>query len=251
MEKKEQFAKLDNLIGELGLKSDEVVAYLQKKGQSEKPKDLSTITLLPAKKIIMPNVIEVGMYLYEDGLISPKIIKGNQITSVIGHVDKYGGLAVCLKQRQLPWSSDLLAASLYPSLYTVGNTGDIWFYCNESKDPDIPSGKMLTKMIVEEARLQGKRAEAAEYCYTYAYDGVKAGEAFLPSKEEMDCVYGNCQATIDYAFRKLHAAPMCSCYWTSFESMNGKALLKSRLNLLQVNKDDDVHYVRPFLSFTF
>lgn len=222
MEKKEKFKKLDNLVDELGLQSDEVIAYFQKKGQpktavseqseavvsdgepvdfvapeqseatvsAEEPKEFD-VTLLNSKKFVTPKVIEPGMYKYEDGLIYPEIIKGNKITAVVGYVctcEGYKKLGVRLDEKVLPWSS---------TYAVIGG---------EEMLQDVAAANYL----LARTGIRGEKAEAACYCYNFEY------HSFLPTKESLVLVYLN-RKRVNEALRKLGVAEMKGVYWSSIE----------------------------------
>lgn len=114
--------------------------------------------------------IKVGMFYYNKGkTFSEHQIDDKQLSGRVVYVDKTGqhGLISVLKVGILPWSSDDLVVGL----------------------PDGLSGKENTHLILEAAQKQGKTAEAAKFCATYAYDGIKAREAFLPSIEELKNIF--------------------------------------------------------------
>lgn len=245
MEKNEKIEVLTKVMDALELQAGEVVAYWQKTEKlktaesaektaaPEQSKDLSGITLLPSKKIVTPKVIEVGMFMYADGLIFPEIVDGNQITSVVGYVGKNEGLSVCLREACLLWSSDELCVRMN----------------------DNVSAKEATQLIVEAACRQGKKAEAAEYCYTYAEDGVKAGEAFLLSKNELKAIYAN-RKQIDVALGRLHARKMgWGRYWSSSEHIDDSGSYAWNLHFFDGSRNLNLkNYldfdVRPVLAFT-
>lgn len=189
---------------------------------------MSGITLLPSKKIVTPKVIETGMFMYADGLIFPEIVVGNQLTSVVGYVGKTEGLAVCLREKQLPWSRDKLYVRMKNNL----------------------SGKEATQLIVEEACREGKRAEAAQYCFEYAEDGVKAGEAFLASIQELQLVEPN-QRRINAALARLQAIVLGDLYWSSSEYDYYSAWTQGFSDgyIYGSSKGNSI-YVRPVLAFT-
>ena len=222
MEQKEKFEKLDNLVGELGLQSDEVIAYLQKKGQpetavseqseatvSEEPKDFVApeqpdktvseeepkefdVTLLNSKKFVTPKVIEPGMYFYEDGLIYPEIIKGNKITAVIGSVplnEHSCSLGIRLEEKFLPWSSMCHHSGVINSCVDGGSA---------------------TQTAIRSAWSMSEKVEAVQYCSNFRY------KAFLPSKGELVLVYLN-RKRVNQALRKLGVAEMKGLYWSSTE----------------------------------
>lgn len=241
MEKNEKFEMLTKMVGMTGLQISEVVAYWQETGQlkttelaektaaPEQPKDLSGITILPSRKIVTPQEIEPGMFMYEDGLIFPEIVKGNQITSVIGYVDEHEGLSVCLREEQLPWSSDLLEVH-------VRNT----------------SGKEATEQIIKSASRQKKKAEAAQYCLKYTADGVKAGEAFLALRDELELVSQN-RELVNMALDKLHTVRMDKKYWSSSVHFVDGRITAAGQNFFDGTGYTDYkyreYYVRPFLAF--
>ena len=159
------------------------------------------VSLLPSKKFVTPKKVVPGMFYYADGLIFPELIKDNQISAVVGCVDKRCGLAIGLRETVLPWSSD-------------------WLYV------DIPtrlSGKEATALILKAAPKVQKNAEAAEWCAEYAFDGIKAGTGFLPSKEELKRIFGN-RKKLRQSFALLNSGGLSvdslqedAFYWSSFE----------------------------------
>ena len=159
------------------------------------------VSLLPSKKFVTPKKVVPGMFYYADGLIFPELIKDNQISAVVGCVDKRCGLAIGLRETVLPWSSD-------------------WLYV------DIPtrlSGKEATALILKAAQKVQKNAEAAEWCAEYAFDGIKAGTGFLPSKEELKRIFGN-RKKLRESFALLNSGGLSvdslqedAFYWSSFE----------------------------------
>lgn len=229
MEKKEKFETLTKMIGMAGLQINEVVAYWQKTGRLEESKDLSGITILPAKKFIPPETIRAGMFMYEDGLIFPEIIKGNRITSVVGYVGKSEGLSVCLKEQKLRW----------------GRCGNV---CVGNK----LSGKEATRLIVAAGLHGGWSPDAALYCFQYAEDGVRAGEAFLASKKELELLYPN-KKDINKALEMLHAVPMDQEFYMSSSDYYSYMVFVQDFQGGNWRRIDKFHYygcVRPVLSFT-
>ena len=129
----------------------------------------SGISLFPSKKFVTPKKIAPGMFYYADGLIFPELIKDNQVSAIVGYVEKNHGLALGLRETVLPWSSD-------------------WLYVDMSSGL---SGKEATSLILKTAKEKQENAEAAEWCVEYAFDGIKAGTGFMPSKEELKRIFGN------------------------------------------------------------
>ncbi len=187
MNKKEKLEMLSYFVGELGLSHKEVAEYLL-------AEDLSA-------KATMPQKILPGMYIYADGLIYPEIIEGRQVMAVVGSVDGSDVLAVCLQEARLPWSSDWLEAKA-----TQKMTG----------------GKEATRKILEISRKKRQEAEAAQWCYDYAEDGVKQGEAFLPSLTELEKLFAN-KAAINASLKALGVVLLEGWYWSSTEYDNNYA----------------------------
>lgn len=131
-----------------------------------------------------PKRVLPGMYIYADGLIYPEIIEGRQVMAIVGSVDGSDVLAVCLQEACLPWSSDWLEAKA-----TQKMTG----------------GKEATRKILEISRKKRQEAEAAQWCCDYAEDGVKQGEAFLPSLTELEKLFAN-KAAINASLNALGVA---------------------------------------------
>ena len=159
------------------------------------------VSLLPSKKFVTPKKVEPGMFYYADSLIFPELIKDNQVSAVVGCVDKRCGLALGLRETELPWSSD-------------------WLYVDMSSGL---SGKEATSLILKTAKEKHENAEAAEWCAEYAFDGIKAGTGFLPNKEELKHIFGN-RKTLRESFALLNSEGLSvdslqedAFYWSSSE----------------------------------
>ena len=139
------------------------------------------MNFIPSKKFVTPKKIEPGMFYYADGLIFPELIKDNQVSAIVGSVEKNHGLALGLREAMLPWSSG-------------------WLYIKVLLGLSELSGKEATALILKAAKERHKNAEAAEWCAEYAFDGIKAGTGFMPSKEELKRVFANriklCEALV-------------------------------------------------------
>ena len=159
------------------------------------------VSLLPSKKFVTPKKVEPGMFYYADSLIFPELIKDNQVSAVVGCVDKRCGLALGLRETELPWSSD-------------------WLYVDMSSGL---SGKEATSLILKTAKEKHENAEAAEWCAEYAFDGIEAGTGFMPSKEELKRIFGN-RKKLRQSFALLNSGGLSgNClqedafYWSSSE----------------------------------
>ncbi len=161
----------------------------------------SGISLFPSKKFVTPKKIAPGMFYYADGLILPELIKDNQVSAVVSCVDKRRGLALGLRETELPWSSD-------------------WLYVDMSLGV---SGKEATSLILKTAKEKHEKAEAAEWCAKYAFDGIEAGTGFMPNKEELKRIFGN-RKKLCQSFALLNSGGLSgNClqedafYWSSSE----------------------------------
>lgn len=182
--------------------------------------------------------VQIGMFYYnEDKTFSRELIDGKQVSGVVGYVDesKKHGLIITLRQKKLYWSLCFLYVNM----------------------PNNLSGKENTRLILKAAKKQGKIAEAAEYCANYAYDGIKAGEAFLPSKAEFVKIMDNLE-DIKSSLEKIKDTQIKrDYYWTSSEYNSHKAYpincfdnsdLARSLDGID-GKDIQRYYVRPMMSF--
>lgn len=205
-------------------KLERICFFAQQSGISLEELD-AYFSLRDAKKILP------GMYVYADGLVSSEIIPNRQIKAVVGYIEDKTVYAVCLQVKRLPWSDS------------------ISFYVEETRM--MSNGKEATKKILETAWAQGKKAEAAQWCHDYAQDGVKQGEAFLPSLDELKRL-SFYRGVINDSLRRLKAALLKQgFYWSSIESNRNMA---KSLYMIGRDEGDDCckflwHYVRPVISF--
>ncbi len=164
------------LMTKLGLTSKEVIEYLS-----------STPSAKTAK---------VGMYYYaKENIYSEKPIPGKTISGIIAYVDPSGrhGLVIGLREERLPWSKDLL-------------------WCDHLLPDD---GLKNTQLILLYSQKHKHKAQAAEWCHSYAYDGISAGNAFLPSSEQWLKIVSNI-TDINLALGKINQPLLDKfCYWTS------------------------------------
>lgn len=212
MNKEEKLEQIYCLAQKLGLSRGEVVDYF-----SEKAGRCSTT------QEIVP-----GMYVYADGLVSSEIIPNRQIKAVVGYVEEGMVYAVCLKQANLPWSSDCLSVS---------------------ETRTMVNGKEATQKILKAARTQRQKAEAAKWCYNYAEDGVKPKEAFLASLYEWKKIFAN-RNEVNASLTRLGVAVLEGCYWSSTEYVSNHSwrLYLGSGGTNDYNKNCN-YYVRPVIAF--
>ena len=179
---------------------------------------------------------KIGMFYYaQDKSFSEELIPNKTVSGVVYHVDKTGehGLVVLLHQVQLPWSSD--------ELYV--------FKTNKL------NGKKNTRYILKTAKRLGQKAEAAEYCANYAYDSVNAGEAFLPSIDELKYLYKN-KRLVNEKLALIDGADLLDgwYYWSSSDNSNFNIALSQSFHSGRVYcccnlKYCSSYYVRSVLAF--
>ena len=202
---------LNGVVKEFGLTAEDVVKnwyangdvhadFLQGLyGVAEVKQPFSEISFIPSKKFVMPKTIAPGMFYYADGLIFPELIKDNQVSAVIGCMNNNHGLAIGLRETELPWSSDYLFVDMASDL----------------------SGKEATETIIKAAKVQGKNAEAAEWCTKYAFDGIEVGTMFMPSDEELRSIFVNSKKLRkSFSVLKQQGLQEDRFYWSSSENLS-------------------------------
>ena len=230
--------KIFNAIENCGFTVEGFVRYLWQEHylkpeflQNLLKEDVALLGLTPFKA--ESGKIKVGMFYYAvDKTFSKELILDKQVSGVVAWVTRDGchGLVVLLHERMLPWSSDDLFVGL----------------------PQGLNGKENTRLILEKACLENKKVEAAEYCAKYAFYGIKAGEAFLPSQKELQRVFDNA-LSINMSLAKIENAELLRSveYWSSCENGERSALALSFLD------ETICHYsryigslgVRPVVAF--
>ena len=219
MEKKEKLEMLDCLAQKLGVLPQEAVEYFSAKVVESS----SVVRECEVAAGVLP-----GMYVYADGSISAELITGRQVKAVVGYVEGKTVYAVCLKAKELPWSSDCLEVKAFR---------------------DMTDGKKATLRILESAKERGVKAEAAQWCHDYDYDDVVQGEAFLPLASELDKLSANKEA-INKSLRALNASELVAWYWSSTD-YNHRFAWKINMGsgfLYQEQKITFYNYVRPVIA---
>ena len=201
---------LNSALAESGLTAEAVVKswyennqisaeFLQQLCPVGEKTTFQDMNLIPSKKFVTPKKIELGMFYYADGLIFPELIKDNEVSAIVGCVDRNHGLALGLRETELPWSSD-------------------WLYVDM---PSGLSGKEATSLILKTAKEKHEKAEAAEWCAEYAFDGVEAGTMFLPSKVELGEIFVNRLELIkSFSALRVKSVQEYLFHWSSSERDN-------------------------------
>ncbi len=179
----------------------------------------------------LAGVVCPGMYYYSDGTISAEVLSEKQISGVVGWVDESSkhGLVLGLREAKLPWSGDDLVADAFRE-----------------------DGRENTRLILEAAQKQNKKAEAAEWCVAYDFDGIQPGEAFLPNGDELVKIFKNLDA-VQKALKKINRPLLdkYNWYWSSSEGNNISAwrVRPSDGFMYSYNKNNDYYRVRCVLAF--
>lgn len=169
-----------------------------------------------------PKEILPGMYVYADGLIYPEILPNRQVMAVVGNVSGSEILAVCLRQKRLPWGV-FYASSL---LTLVGNDKEEIIHCPRCGEILIfhqeADGKKLTRFFIRHTRAvinekmddKSQIAASSAWCYDYNQDGVEKYSAFLPSLTELRALFANKDA-INTSLKALGSEVLEGWYWSS------------------------------------
>ena len=203
---------VDAIISRVGLTAEAVVKswyennqisaeFLQQLCPVGEKTTFQDMNLIPSKRFVTPKKVEPGMFYYADGLIFPELIKDNQVSAIVGCVDRNHGLALGLRETEHPWSSTWLCVGI----------------------PSGLSGKKATALILKTAKEKHENAEAAEWCAEYAFDGIKAGTGFMLNKKELKCIFGN-RKKLRQSFALLNSRGLSAdslqedaFYWSSSE----------------------------------
>ena len=169
--------------------------------------DVSEETVKPAllvdEKILSEPTVTVdasAMIKFAPGVDTLSPEQMSQIKAVVVSLKASNVLAVCLREMGLPWSSDRLEAP---------------------ETQDMVNGQKATRKILDISRKKNQKAEAAQWCYNYAQDGIKQGEAFLPSITELKELFVH-QDAINASLNALGAALLTGWYLSSIEyNLNG------------------------------
>ena len=224
MEKNEKLKVLAAVAEVLGLTAEEAAAYLGK----------ISVHSEETEEAVLPDVVCPGMYYYSDGTISSEVLSEKQISGIVGWVDESSkhGLILGLRETELPWSCDELE---------IGALKE--------------SGKENTRLILEAARKQNKKAEAAEWCVAYDFDGICAGEAFLASRDELRKIFRNASLIHD-ALVKLEGKLETKLWvgqnwcWSSSGDTGRFAWVVSPADAYAYDSDkNSAHHVRCVLTF--
>ena len=171
---------IDKLISLLGLTSKDFISYWQRlevKSLSKQEEKEEIPRYWYQMKV--PDIraqVKLFDYAFEGGKFSsnPKAYPNCQ--GVVGYINPYANasegaqiLVVLPEQGRCSFADTICKV----------NTGE------------IRSGKEATLMLLQHGKKYGLRFQAAEYAINYCKNGIKSGEAFLPSIAELKAVCQN------------------------------------------------------------
>ncbi len=199
--KKDHLEKIYHLSCEAGLPLKSILDYLkEKEGDS----------MLLTDKEILP-----GMFVYEGNTFAKGLISHRKVKAIICYVQNGMAYAICPAEEKLPWSSTKL-----PVKTTQG----------------MNDGREATREILKAAQETNGQAEAARWCHDYAENGIKQGEAFLPSTYELTELYSNIEA-VNASLKMLGSPLLDHGIWTSNEAYESCAWSW----LMQYNTENGVY----------
>ena len=201
---KEKIDLLAKIAVEFGLTIEEVIAAWQKETYSPSKGWI-------APPIINPNFgeddirsrVDIGWYAFAGGHFSPNKDAYPNCQGVIGIINddptaKEGNrVKVVLRhQKELKWCEKIIY------------TGVI----------DVNNGKENTRRLLEFGKKKGIKFPAMAFAQDYAFDGVKAGEAYVPARDELKELSKNFKV-IDDALNQIGSS-FDDWYWSSSELTN-------------------------------
>ena len=179
--------------------------------------------------------VKVGWYAFAGGKFSPVSDTYPNCQGVVGWVnpDKNApqgqrGLIVTPDEVQKAWSDK---------------------DC-ETNIKDEYDGKENTEMLIAYGKAHGISFPAAEWCNTYCWNGVKAGEGFLPAEEQLKRIIAN-RGIVNPALERIDGVKLGGWIWSSSEYSPSHAwdVLADNGAVDYSCKYHLYHYVRCVLAF--
>lgn len=201
MEKQKNLELVFNYAQNLGLSPKEVLTFFAAK--AEENASFMVQNNVNSKGGLEKVLPCSGMFYYEDNTFSFKRIANKVVSGIVVYVEASRALIVCLEEKRLVWSTDSVA-----------------IYLNRKE----LSGYEATQNILKEISSCHQKAEAAKWCAEFAQNGVKQGEAFLPSTYELIKISDN-RERINKALKELDLVSLSGLYWSSNEANETSAIL--------------------------
>ena len=179
--------------------------------------------------------VKVGWYAFAGGKFSPDPDSYPNCQGVVGWVnpDKSApkgqrGLIVTRDQREKQWSRK-----------------DCKTYVRDQHD-----GKANTEKLIAYGKAHGISFPAAEWCNTYCWNGVKAGEGFLPALTQLERIIAN-RGIVNPALQKIGGIILDGWYWSSceYDGSGARDVLADNGAVDYSCKYHLYHYVRCVLAF--
>ena len=179
--------------------------------------------------------VKVGWYAFAGGKFSPDPDSYPNCQGVVGWVnpDKSApkgqrGLIVTRDQREKQWSRK-----------------DCKTYVRDQHD-----GKANTEKLIAYGKAHGISFPAAEWCNTYCWNGVKAGEGFLPALTQLERIIAN-RGIVNPALERIDGVKLGGWIWSSSEYSPSHAwdVLADNGAVDYSCKYHLYHYVRCVLAF--
>lgn len=197
--KEEKLKQVLHYAQSLGLTPEEVLKYFDAHIKADETSVFSQNSNVENKTLLPCS----GMFCYEDNSFSFELRNDKTVKGIVVYVEGTRFLAVCLEEKRLPWSTVALKVEL------------------NHKELD---GAKATRNILAAVKDSHSKAEAAEWCYTFAQNGVKSGEAFLPSTYELIKLSDN-KERVNNALKKLNLVGLSGWYWSANEKDEDTAIL--------------------------
>ena len=179
--------------------------------------------------------VKVGWYAFAGGKFSPNPNAYPNCQGVVGWVnpDKSApqgqrGLIVTRDQREKQWSRK-----------------DCKTYVRDQHD-----GKANTEKLIAYGKAHGISFPAAEWCNTYCWNGVKAGEGFLPALTQLERIIAN-RGIVNPALQKIGGIILDGWIWSSceYDGSGARDVLADNGAVDYSCKYHLYHYVRCVLAF--
>lgn len=220
--KEKKLEQLTKILDEFKLSINDVIFYWVQSGRLDFASLKCLSSVETSEKSKTSEHVFPGMFVSSDNQFYSRIVPGVDIKGVVGYVAGRKALVLCLRQENSFWSSD---------------------YLSVSEDQKIISGQIATCKLLELSQKRKKKAEAALWCYEYVKDGVKQGEAFLPSLTELKLLFPN-KTAINLSLDILDADLFNDCYWSSTECSDNRGAW-------EVDMQDGNKYYRGKIDSSF
>ena len=199
---------INKLIALLGLKKEDFISFWQRELEEKKQSNQKENEKLPRfwYQMQVPDIrahVKLFDYAFEGGKFSSNPKEYPNCQGVVGYINPYADASE---------GNKILVVLPEQALCSFAETT-----CEVNTHiQEITSGKEATLKLLQYGKKYGMRFEAAEYTNNYSKNGVKSGEAFLPSIAELDAVCENADGVRE-ALRKI-GGTFEGSLWSSTEA---------------------------------